>query len=274
MADAILDWSTFVSGDDSIVTGPQEAYRIRAIGTDKTGSITPTISGNTLGSIRQEVAALQYKGESEHGPLELEDLYYYMPPETEIRFDGTSGDTVHLAGEAIDSPDGRFESSGDQTRFDEQGDHHYTFVQGSVDVSEPVADQQEVVPLTLTPQTDERFTFDRLHTLDVTSDGSTTTAEGDLALLFDFDGQRRPSQFSDDTIVGVDVESLPQPPADSDNQMKFVYGMEAPNVSPFTISGDQTFETVVRNVSGGSIGSSGNTLTYEYIAGVEFQEGV
>jgi hypothetical protein len=95
-----------------------------------------------------------------------------------------------------------------------------------------------------------------------------------LALLFDFDGQRRPSQFRDDEIVGVDIESLPQPPDDSDNQMGYVYGKEAPNVSPFTISGDQTFETVVRNVSGGDIGSSGNTLTIDYIARVSFEEGV
>jgi hypothetical protein len=274
MADAVLDWSTFVTGDAEIVTGPQEAYRIRAIGTDKTGSITPTISGNTLGSIRQEIAALQYTGSTEHGPLELHDEYYYLPPETEVRFDGGSGDTVHLAGEAIDSPSSRFESSGDERRFAEQGDRHYTFVQGSVDVSEPIADQQEVVPLTLTPQTDERFQFDGLHTISTSSSGGTTISEGDLALLFDFDGQRRPSQFRDDEIVGVDIEMLPQPPNDTDNQMGYKYGMEAPNVSPFTVAGDQTFETVVRNVSGGSIGSSGNTLTIDYIARVTFEEGV
>jgi hypothetical protein len=84
MADAILDWSAFVDGDAEIVTGPQEAYRIKELGTDKTNSITPTISGNTLGSIRQEVAALQYTGTTEHGPLELEELYYYIPPETKL----------------------------------------------------------------------------------------------------------------------------------------------------------------------------------------------
>jgi hypothetical protein len=92
--------------------------------------------------------------------------------------------------------------------------------------------------------------------------------------LFDFDGQRRPSQFKDDEIVGVDVESLPQPPNDTDNQMPFIYGKMDSNVQPFTISGDQTYEAVIRNVSGGSIGSSGNTLTLDYIAGVEFREGV
>jgi hypothetical protein len=255
MADAILDWSAFVDGDAEIVTGPQEAYRIKELGTDKTNSITPTISGNTLGSIRQEVAALQYTGTTEHGPLELEELYYYIPPETKLSLDGASGDTVHIGGEAIDSPSGRFESSADETRFNQQGDYHYTFVQGSIDVSEPLSDQQEVVPLTLTPATDERFTFDQLHSVGVSSDGATTTSEGDLALLFDFDGQRRPSQFKDDEIVGVDVESLPQPPNDTDNQMPFIYGKMDSNVQPFTISGDQTYEAVIRNVSGGSIGS-------------------
>jgi|AKVG01.1.fsa_nt_gi hypothetical protein len=274
MADAILDWSTFVDGDASIVTGPQEAYRIKEIGTDKTSAITPTINGNTLGAIRQEVAALQYSATTEHGPLELMDLYYYIPPETELTLDGASGDTVHLGGEAIDSPSGRFESSADETRFNQQGSYHYTFVQGSVAVSEPLSDRQEEVPLSLTPQTDERFTFDQLHSVGTSSSGSTTIGFGDLALLFNFDGQRRPSQFSDDEIVGVDVESLPQPPSDSTTQKEFVYGMMDDAVDPFTVSGDQTYEAVIRNVSGGSIGSSGNTLTLDYIAGVEFREGV
>jgi hypothetical protein len=56
--------------------------------------------------------------------------------------------------------------------------------------------------------------------------------------------------------------------------MPFIYGKMDSNVQPFTISGDQTYEAVIRNVSGGSIGSSGNTLTLDYIAGVEFREGV
>jgi len=67
---------------------------------------------------------------------------------------------------------------------------------------------------------------------------------------------------------------LPRPPNDTDHQMPYKYGMGDSPVAPFTISGDQTFNINVRNVSGGSLGSSGNDVTVDYIAAVEFQEGL
>jgi hypothetical protein len=274
MADAILDWASYVTGDSSITTGPQEAYRIKAIGTDSSSAITPSINGNELGSIKTDIAALHPTGSTEHGALSLGNLYYYIPPETQITFDGTASDEVYLAGSAIDSPSGRFEASADETRFREQGSQHYTFVEGSVTVSEPLSDGQEINPLTLQPETDERFTFDGLHGIDVTFGSSTTLSEGDLAMLLDFDGQRRPSQFRDDEIVGIDLTVLPRPPNDTDHQMPYKYGMGDSPVDPFTISGDQTFNINVRNVSGGSLGSSSNDVTVDYIAAVEFQEGL
>lgn len=274
MADATLDWDTFVSGDADITTGPQEAYRIRAIGTDKSGSITPSIDGNRLGPIRTEVGALHYVGGSEQGPLELEDLYYYLPPETTLTFDGAGSDTVRLLGEAIDSPSGRFESSADETRFSEQGEHHKTFVQGSVDVSEQIADNEEFTLFTLTPNTDERYVFDGLHMTAQSSTGSYSTTEGEIAYLTDFDGQQRPSQFRDDAVVGLDHTSLPRPPTDSTEQEGFIYGSMAPNVSPFTVAGDRTYRFIGRNVSGGALGSGTETSTFTYTATVTFRENV
>jgi len=274
MADAVLDWDTFVAGDADITTGPQEAYRIRAIGTDKAGSITPEIDGNDLGAIRTEVGDIHPRNTAEQGLLDLGDLYYYMPPETNLSFDGASGDLVRLQGEAIDSPSGRFESSADETRFQQQGEHHRTFVQGSVDVTETIDDNEEFTPFTLTPATDERYVFDGLHMTSQTSDGSYSTAEDEISYLFDFDGQQRPSQFSNDALVGLDHTTLPRPPTDTTDQVGFVYGMDAPGVSPFTISGDQTFRVVGRNTSGGSLGNANDTSTFTYTASVDFRENV
>jgi hypothetical protein len=274
MADAILDWASYVTADSTITTGPQEAYRIKVIGTDSTTEVTPIINGNELGGIKTDIAALHPTGATEHGGLMLSDLYYYIPPETQISLDGASGDEVYLAGSAIDAPSGRFEASADETRFNEQGSHHYTFVEGSTTVAEPLSDGQEVTPLTLQPETDERFIFDGLHGIDVTFGSATTLSEGDLAMLLDFDGQRRPSQFRDDEIVGIDLTVMPRPPNDTDHQAPYRYGMGDSPVAPFTISGDQTFNVNVRNVSGGSLGSSTNDVTLDYIAAVEFQEGL
>jgi|APHM01.1.fsa_nt_gi hypothetical protein len=272
MADAILDWDTFVPGDATITTGPQEAYRIRAIGTDKAGAIAPTIDGNELGAIRTEIGSLFVTDSGEQGPLDLEELYYYVPPESTVSFDGASSDTVRLTGEAIDSPSGRFESSADETRFDEQGEYFYTFTQGSVDVAETIADNAEFTIHTLTPATDERFEFVDLHLVSHTSTGTYTVSPGEVALLFDFDGQQRPSQFADDSIVGLDIESLPRPPTATTNAEGFVYGDDAPNVSGFTLGGDRTLQVVGRNTSGGALGNSTDTSTFTYTASVRFRE--
>lgn len=274
MADTVLDWDTMVDGDLSVTVGPQEAYRIRYIGTDKAGSIAPTIDGNRLGAIRTEIGALHPVGTSEQGLLDLEDRYYYIPPEGTFELNGSGTDTVRLQGEAIDSPSGRFETSADETRYGEQGERHYTFVQGSVDVSEPIADNTEVEPFTLTPATDERFGFDGLHLVNHTSTGTLTLSEGDVSYLFNFDGQQRPSQFADDAIVGIDHTTLPRPPTDTTDQMGFVYGHRAPNVEPFTVQGDRTYRVVARNVSGSSLGSSTETSTFTYQAVVDFAENV
>jgi len=106
------------------------------------------------------------------------------------------------------------------------------------------------------------------------SNGAYSTAEEEISLLFDFDGQQRPSQFQDDSLVGLDFTTLPRPPTDTTDQREFVYGDRAPNVSPFTSSGDQTYRVIGRNTSGGTLGSSGDTSTFTYQATVGFRENV
>lgn len=274
MADAILDWGTMVSGDASFDTGPQEALRIRAIGTDKDGTLQPEIDGNDVGAIRTQMGDIHEEATAEQGPQELGDLYYYVPPETNVSFDGASGDTVVLEGEWIDSPSGRFETSADETRFNEQGEFHWTFTQGSVDVSETIADGQEFTVHTLTPNTDERYEFAGLHMTSQTSDGTYSTSEEEIAYLFDFDGQQRPSQFNNDVFAGIDHTLLPRPPDDSTEQRGYVYGANAPNVSGFTVMGDQTFKVIGRNVSGGNLGNANDTSTFTYTGVVRFQENI
>lgn len=274
MADAILDWDTFMDGDETVQTGPQTALRIRAIGTDKAGTITPKIDGNDVGPIRTEIGDIHPEATSEQGLLDLGDLYYYVPPETNLTFDGEGSDLVRLQGEWIDSPASRFESSGDETRFNEQGEWHWTFTQGSVQVSETIADGEQFTVHTLTPNTDERYEFMGVHEVSQTSDGAYSTAEDEVSYLFEFDGQQRPSQFNDDSIAGIDHTTMPRPPTDSTDQVGFVYGDNAPNVDGFTITGDQTFKVLGRNVSGGALGNGGDTSTFTYTAAVRFRENI
>jgi len=282
-------------GDAEVRPTATQAFRIRAIGTDATGQITPAISGNDVGPITQDIAALHDDGSNELGPLELGGLYYYVPPEEPLSFNGGSSEQVVIIGEREDGvPAGtKFVTSADETRWNQQGQTHYTFVNGTVDISEPISDGQEETVFTLTPATDERFTFAGVQYMDRTA-GSWTEDEGLVNVFWDLDGQRIPSQFNDDRTFGVDYRYMDGPPDDTLEQTPFIYDQYLPQelqdsgmnvdqvggghnsfagVDTLTVTGDETLQARVRNVSGGDLSGS-STTTFEYTALVEFDESI
>jgi hypothetical protein len=282
-------------GDATITPSSTQAFRIRAIGTDKGSQLTPSISGNDVGPIISRIAALHDDGTNELGPLELGDLYYYVPPEEPLSFDGASGDDVVVIGERIDGvPAGtKFVSSADETRWNNQGERHYTYVTGSLDITSDIADGQEDTVFTLTPATDERYQFTGVQYMDRTA-GSWTEDEGTVNVFWNLDGQRIPSQFNDDRTFGVDYRYMDGPPDDSLEQTPFIYDRYLPQelqdsgmsisevggghnafagVQDLVVTGDQTLQVRTRNVSGGTL-TEGSTTTWEYTALVRFEESI
>jgi hypothetical protein len=282
-----------VAGDATISPDSTQAWRIRAIGTDKTAEITPKISGNDVGPIRQEVASLHQNATNPLGPLELGDWYYYVPPEDNLELDGASGDDVVLIGERIDGvPAGqKFVSSADETRWNEQGKKHYTYVQGTVDLTSDIDDGQEDTVFTLTPATDERYQFTGVQYVSRTA-GSWSEGEGLVNVFWDLDGQRIPSQFNDDSSFGIDYVWMDRDQDHANETTPFVYNRYLPDklqdsnlsvsevggghnafagVRDFVVTGDMTYQVKVRNVSGGTL-TEGSTTTWEYIALVRFEE--
>jgi len=282
-------------GDGTYTPSATQAWRIRAIGTDATSQITPKISGNDVGPIISRIAALHDDGTNELGPLELQDYYYYVPPEEPLELNGNSGDDVVLIGERIDGvPSGqKFVSSADETRWNEQGEKHYTYVTGEVDITSDIADGQEDTVFTLTPATDERYTFSGVQYMDRTA-GSWSEDEGTVNVFWDIDGQRIPSQFNDDRTFGIDYRYMDGPPDDSLEQTPFIYNRYLPQelqdsnlsisevggghnafagVPTLTLTGDQTFQAKVRNVSGGTL-TEASTTTWQYTALVRFEESI
>lgn len=271
MADRILPFDTTVAGNVSVDVDSTQALRIRAIGTDRSSSITPEINGDDLGAIVDTVADIHWLGANEQGPLELGDLYYYAPPDSTFELNGASGDIVRLRGERVDGVAGRFEAGADETRFNEQGEYHWTFEEGSVDIAEAITDGQVETMHTIAPATDETVTVSGLQMAEFTT-SSFTTAEDQFDVLWEMDGQRWPGQFNDDTMLSVDILNMPRPPTDTTEQRGFSWDLFDTSADPLMVAPDRELEIQVRNTSGGSIGTGGNTATATFTAGVIFDE--
>lgn len=270
-----LPLDAYLDADESIQMDSTQALRIQMMGTDATSGLTPTIAGQEVGDIVKRVASLRETGTTRQGPMMMDDLYYVVPPDRTLEFDGGSGDTVRLAGTRLDGTSPGNLPSGWQSRFEDQGDLHRTYVAGAGDngTDNALADGAQVQAFTLTPETDEVYTFDGLHSLAV-SNLTSTLAEGDLAVLFELDGQRLPSQFRTDDAAGVDVTSMPEEPDDTDGVVPFRW-QDRPGIRDgFRLEGDETLRVLVRNVSGGSLSpTGGNALTFDYTASVQYQRG-
>jgi hypothetical protein len=295
MADRTLPYDEMVPADATLEVDSTQALRITAIGTDSTATVTPEVDGNDLGPINSTVGGLHPDGSTEQGLLtlatppgaeaepEVEDspahggygpgLYYYVPPDGRLNLDGSSSDTVRLQGHRLDGVSSRFEAGSDETRYDEQGAYHYTFEEGSVDVSEPISDEQQATVHTVSPATDERIELVGPQGLSQTSGGDLSFSEGDVSVLYEMDGQRLPGQFNDDEGLLIDFTVMPRPPTDGTDQVPFVYNKYGPSMKPLTVMGDQELDVNIRNTSGGALdSSSSNTSTITYTAEVVFDE--
>lgn len=295
MADRILPYDTMVPADTTLDLDSTQALRITAIGTDATSTVTPEVNGDDLGAINTTVGDIHPSATAEQGLLTLgtppnaqedpmdEDsashgsygpnLYYYLPPDATFTLDGGSSDLVRLQGHRLDGVDGRFEASSDETRYREQGSYHYTFEEGSVDVSEPISDGQTATVHTVSPATDERISMVGPMGLSQTSGGDLSFAEGDVDVFFELDGQRYPGQFNDDTGLLLDFTTLPRPADDSTEQVPFVWDTYGPSAQPLTVDGDRDLDINIRNTSGGALDSStSNTSTVTFTGEVVFDD--
>jgi len=295
MADRVLPLDTILDGNDSIQIDSTQALRITAIGTDSGSAITPAVNGNDLGPIVKETGNVHVTGSHEQGlqvlgtPPNAQDdpavedspsmgaygpnLYYYLPPDADITLDGASGDSVRLQGQRLDGVSSRFESSADETRFREQGDYHYTFEEGDVDVSEPIGDGQTETVHSISPATDETIEVVGVQGMSHSSGGDLSIGDDQIGVFYELDGQRMPGQFADDELFLVDFENMPRPPTDSTDQVPFVYDHYGPSMQPLRVAGDQDLDVNIRNVSGGSLdSSSSNTSTFTYTASVVFDD--
>jgi len=239
------------------------AYVIRKIGTNSSTGAKLNINGVDLGVIDSDVAPLHKTSSNLLGPLDLEDLYYVIPPKTKFKVEGASGDIIRILGEILVLDYGEKLPEPHVSRFEAQGKAYKTLLSGSyshgTDVAWAAGDENEV--LSLTPLTTEKYVLDGFIGAKVEGD---TVNEGDFALTFYLDNIPLELDVAENLGIGVDVKSMPLPPADASEEIPFTL-----KNFPLEVLGDHTLSIRCINISGASkspASGSSWTVTVKAIA--------
>jgi len=249
-------------------TGPLQALKIDAVGTDATDKGHLWVERKELGDIVDTVAPLHKTETNLLGPLCLGELFYVVGPESKFRWEGPTGTKCRIVGQMAMLEVGEAIPVDWAARLAVQHRHYLTFVEGEyshgVDVA-LVADA-EVLVLAVTPLTIETYRFK--HPL-MASVANYTPSEGDLALRFRLVGEELEALLKEPAVGGIDVLYAPRPPADATQMVPF--SMER---CPVEVLGDRTIEFRVRNISGAAISpAAGTSLTFTVTAICEFERG-
>jgi len=242
-------------------TGVREALIIRQIGTDASDPASPAnlrIDDKPLGSIFQDLCPLHKINTRFVDLLDLCDLYYVVPPETEIIVEGPSGAIIRCKGELWKLAVGEVLPTDVLARFAAQPDHYYTFVRDTYSHGTDVAlaADAEVEVISLTPKTIEEYVFNGLVEGKVSN---YTPSEQDLGVRFFIDGEPLDFVLEKTKTGGIDLLSMPYPPAETTEHVGFsLKGL------PIELLGDRTLSVRVRNISGASISpSAGTSLIFD-----------
>jgi len=241
------------------------AYLIEAIGTNSSGAAKIYIDEVPTGEFDSTVAPLHKTSSNLLGPLKLGDLFYVVPPDKKIRFEGDSGSKLRIIGKIALLDTGESIPSHWADRFKKQGDHYWTMKSGTISLAtdEAWGDGQEYTAITLSPATIETY---RLNNFIGVSMSGGTVSEGDFGIRFKWKDAPFDIHSTDEGPFGVDVLSAPLPPSVS-NEME-PFSLED---LPFEVPGDTTFTIGIINTSGASKSpTSGSNWAVTVKAIVEF----
>jgi len=240
---------------------------IRKVGTDTSSDVYLKIDGVDTGPFIDEIAPLHKTDSNLLGPLDLKQLYYVVPPNKKFWIEGPSGARVRIIGQIGKLAVGETMPAEFAGRFKEQGKKYITYVTGSyslgTDAVWPADSEYEV--FSLTPKTTELYKLNGY--VGVTVSGG-DFAEGDFAIRFYLEGKPLDNLTKDIAPLGIDVLSMPRPPADTTEMEPFTLADR-----PIEVKGDQTLTVKAVNVSGSDkTPTSGSAWTINFIAMVEYEK--
>jgi len=249
-------------------TGVREALIIKQIGTDAADPASPahlTIDYKPLGDIFQDLAPL-HKINTRFVPLlDLGDLYYVVPPETEVIVDGPSGAKMRCKGELLKLEVGETLPTAYLARFTAQPKHYLTFLRGTYSHGTDVAlvADAEVEVISYTPKTIEKAVANGLAMAKVSN---YTASEGDIGIRFYLDDAPLDFLLEKTAIAGIDMMSMPYPPTETTDHEAFTLAG-----SPIEVLGDHTLSVKARNIKGASISpATGTSLVFDVALIIEY----
>jgi len=230
-------------------------YLIQKIGTDATSSTHLDIDGVDMGAIVADVAPLRKTSSYIVGPLDLGDLPYAIPPDTDFKVEGASGANVRLIGVKYQLAPGEAIPGNVMNAFNRQGSHYRRYVTGSYSFGAATAwsDGTEVTLYTLTPATIETYTFNNILMVDY---AGFTANPGDVVIILYLDNTPLEYLTGDNVDGGFDLLSLPHRDDVASNEEPFTL-----KDHPVTVEGDHTFKVTAKNVSGADISLSSASIT-------------
>jgi len=249
-------------------THPRVAYKISKIGTNSTSGARLKVENRSLGEIITNIAPEFKTNSTIVGPLDLGDLFYVIPPDTDFIIEGSSGDRIHVIGDIILLDPGEGLGADLLDRFHKQDKHYLTYVAGSYafGTDEAWANGVEVELLTLTPKTIEKYIFKYPVFLEISN---ATISPGDVVINIYLDDTPWEYLESTNLAKGIDAYDIPAYNDISKNEVPFTL-----EHYPIELVGDHTLKVTVKNISGADItpptGSAISLALYmvtEYIRG-------
>jgi len=250
-----------VSAGTRYLTPARLGLVIKKIGTDATAGAPLEIDGKTLGSLFDVMAPWRKVAGNVLGTLDLGDLLYVVPPETEFYWRGASGTTLLIEGDYVRLAPGEAMPAHLMARFETQHKLFRTYIEGTYSHGTDVkfvADAEADV-IALTPKAGEVFTFDSYLMVDV---ANYTPSLGDLAIKPSIEDVDMSWLLEEPKKEGIDVLRCPRPPNTTDGMDPFSFVDR-----PFEVVGPHTVKFKVRNVKGADITpATGTSLTFTVTA--------
>jgi len=245
---------------ETYYTGKREFYVIKKLGTDAASDTHLNIDNKPGGDLVSLVAPLHRTSSNVLGPVNLGNFYLVIPPNTKFFVEGASGAKMRLIGIQGELEVGEALPADLAARFSNQHNAYVTHLSGSVSLGADVAlaaDAEKEI-LSLTPKTIEKYIL--AYPVEGSVDNY-TAAEGDLAYRFYLDNSPLDILTSAPGKVrgGVDLLSIPRPPADASEEYPFSLAD-----IPLEVLGDHTLSVRVRNTKGADIAPAAGTSLVFY----------
>jgi len=229
-------------------TDEREVWIIRKLGTNSTSVGTLKIDRKPTTQISSTVAPLHRTSSNFMGPLDLGSLYNVVLPQTYVDWDGASGSKLRVIGSKVILDPGEAVEAGLKTRFDMQFKDYLVTIEGTyshgTDTPWPADLDREVIGLT--PKTTEEYHFNNVIMASV-ANVSGGVSEGDWAIWPWLEGSPLEYIYGAGVKKGIDVLSMPRPPAENTEMAPFTLADH-----PIIVLGDQTLSIRAINTSGAS----------------------